>query len=615
MATVDLDKSFNSTLDSHGSIQLRVVVLKPKPPKDDTKSDASSEPISDEPIEPGASPLGAYLERKSHGKMCIVFLINGQRHDAWDNGFIVRNLGFKYLRTRTMIIVDLDGLAHEAVSEIVQGSRQGLYEGNVMGAITDRMVATLKKDPDLLRLQTEAEQEISELQAGDEVVKQKLDELIDAHHTQSTQASKPGADEPGPKRPDDPVAFGRPRSQDVIVQASPNVGDQGSLPVLVANPATPSIRLRTGTERTITVTAEPTTSWSTIEAVECKVHPSRDGLALHVERKAAGIDATLKFAEPDDFEVDAYPVVTKLRVFAKFKGHEELRELEREIVISKKKDPPGAPKPKPALLATPTFLRVVTPQPIELLPGGPSAHVRVRWDGLDSLTQGGNPPWRFSAKCLTLGTFPTIGHTAPRDGRFELLLDTPRGILPKQLLDFEVEAIGPSGQHLVTMFQGESAEPPPAPPAPEPRKVSARAPEALTQRRPPYELKYVHEGEWEKPTCWGETEWTKEDAGAFTEPTESSPLTLIINADCEPLKEFRDGLVKRNLDESTVRERVTKYTAHVAFHLYQQYRFAKLRREAQAADPSTQPPSEEDMRLEINRVSNTLLKLMEVASR
>jgi len=36
---------------------------------------------------------------RSGGKECIVFLVNGQRQEAWDNTFIQRELGFKYLRT------------------------------------------------------------------------------------------------------------------------------------------------------------------------------------------------------------------------------------------------------------------------------------------------------------------------------------------------------------------------------------------------------------------------------------------------------------------------------------------------------------------------------------
>ena len=49
-------------------------------------------------------------------------------------------------------------------------------------AITKRIVATLKHDPDLLRFEEEAEEAVSELSAGDEKVKQTLDQLIDSHH-------------------------------------------------------------------------------------------------------------------------------------------------------------------------------------------------------------------------------------------------------------------------------------------------------------------------------------------------------------------------------------------------------------------------------------------------
>jgi hypothetical protein len=39
-----------------------------------------------------------------------------------------------------------------------------------------------KNDPDLIRLEEEAEEAVSELSAGDEKVKQTLDQLIESHH-------------------------------------------------------------------------------------------------------------------------------------------------------------------------------------------------------------------------------------------------------------------------------------------------------------------------------------------------------------------------------------------------------------------------------------------------
>jgi hypothetical protein len=608
MSSVQLDKSFKGTVSSHGTIRLRVVVLKPKAASTDGKEPKPDElgSAGDEPIESGASPLAAYLERHAHGRQCIVFLINGQRHEAWDNTFIARDLGFKYLRTRTVIVVDLDGLNLEAITEIVQGSRQGLYAGNVMAAITDRMVATLKKDPDLTRLQTEAEHEISELQAGDEVVRKKLDELIDAHHTAATHFSV-GTIEPGPKASDQAVQFGKDKKQNVVIGAAPDLGEAGTPPVLVTLPAGSLIRLRPDVRRIIAIKAQPEPEWAKLEAFEVRTDPKIDELGISVRRGTTGAEVELLFSEPPGFDTDEYPIETTLSAFAKFKGHSELRLVEREIIINRGYRPP---KPKPVLTVNPTFLRVVSRQPIKLIPGGPSAHVRMRWDGHDSLTAGTSPPWKLQARCLSLGTFPPIGFTEPKDGAFELLLDTPRGLLPKQQLKFEIEALGPAGKRLVETFVGEVVE---IPATPEPRRVSVQAPEATAQRRPPYDLKYVKEADWGTPTCWDESTWTKDDAGAFTEPTESTPLTLIINEDAEGLKLFREALVKRNLDEATVKERVTRYSTHIAFHLYQLHQFVREQREARQSDESIHEPTDDELRLEIGRVAATLVKIMEVS--
>jgi len=612
MTGVMLDKSFKSGIGSHGMIEIRVVVLRPRPPKG---SDTYREPSppgpteEEEPlVEPGSSPLSAYLERKTHGRQCVVFLVNGQRHDAWDNSFVSRDLGFKYLRTRTMIVVELDSLTQEAISETVQGSRQGLYAGQVLGAISDRLVATLKKDPDLLRLQAEAEQELAELQAGDEVVRKKLDELIDAHHAAASHVQV-GAAEPGNIHADQTVGLGKLKRQDLVTEALPSVGDPGALPLLVASRQGKILRLRPNVESTLHIEALPQTAWDSITDIAARTSPQLEELGIGMARTPSGANVVLTFFEPKDFNDDEYPLETTLRVFARFKEQTDLRFLERDLIIDRHH--PKPPSPKPPLSLAPSQLRIVSRQPIRLVPGGPSAHVRVSWNGADSLALGPSPEWTFEAYCPSLATFPPINFTAPCDGRFELLIDTPRGLLTGQHLEFELRAIGPDGPPLTASFTGEIASPPPVPPAPEPRRVVRAAPEAAGQRRPPYDLKYVHEQDWDTPTCWGESAWTQGDVGAFSEPTESTPLTLVINEDAEGLKEFREGLVQRGLDESTVRERVTRYTAHIAFHLYQMFRFKRVCLDEQAEDESAHVPSDDEMRLEIGRVATTLLKLME----
>jgi hypothetical protein len=611
MAGVMLDKSFKSSVASHGTIEIRVVVLRPRP-KGAQASEESTGPVPDDEGEPlvesGSSPLSAYLERKAHGRQCVVFLVNGQRHDAWDNSFISRDLGFKYLRTRTMIVLELDGLMPEAISEIVQGSRQGLYAGLVLGAISDRLVATLKKDPDLLRLQVEAEQELAELQAGDEVVRKKLDELIDAHHAAASHVQV-GTAESGDTRTDETVGLGKLKRQDVITEALPSVGEPGALPVLVANPQGKTLRLRPNAEVVLHVGSLPQTAWEPMTDIDVRISPQINELRIKTAQTSSGADVALTFYEPEDFSDEEYPLETTLRVFARFKGHAELRVLERDLIINRRRKRP--PVERPRLSLAPSVLRIVSRQPVKLVPGGPSAHVRVSWDGEDSLAVGPSPEWTFEAYCPSLATFPPINFTAPRDGRFELLIDTPRGLLPEQRLEFELRAMGPDGGQLSTRFTGEIAPSPPTPLAPEPRRILQTAPEAAGQRRPPYDLKYVSEDHWDTPTCWAESPWTGEDVGAFSEPTESTPLTLVINEDAHGLKEFREGLVKRGLDESTVRERVTRYTAHVAFHLYQMFRFKRAQFDAQVEDDTVRVPNEDEMRLEIGRVATTLLKLME----
>jgi hypothetical protein len=106
--------------------------------------------------------------------------------------------------------------------------------------------------------------------------------------------------------------------------------------------------------------------------------------------------------------------------------------------------------------------------------------------------------------------------------------------------------------------------------------------------------------------CWNETAWSDEDPGCFKEPTERTPLTLIINEDMEPLREYKRALTKR-MTEVEVERRVTKYTSHIAYHLYQMYQASQGRRD--------ENPDETDARRreEIRRVAMTLIKLMEIS--
>src|SRR3954447_26530612 len=105
-------------VDDLGTISIRVFVLPPKDKKGAEKE--STLPLDVEAGEEfmleggGATPVSSYLEA-SRGKRCVVFLVNGQRQEFDDNTFIVQELGFRYLRSRMMIMIDVDGLAQEAI--------------------------------------------------------------------------------------------------------------------------------------------------------------------------------------------------------------------------------------------------------------------------------------------------------------------------------------------------------------------------------------------------------------------------------------------------------------------------------------------------------------------
>ena len=206
------------------------------------------------------------------------------------------------------------------------------------------------------------------------------------------------------------------------------------------------------------------------------------------------------------------------------------------------------------------------------------------------------------ATCESTSIEPQTFLTHPVDGRFELLIQATPGLHPGEQSKFDIEAVGP-GKTLSTAFLADVVESAKA------RKVFAK----LTgggQRRPPYELKYIRKGNWESPTCWAQ-QWSGSEPGAFDPPTAKSPLFIYINTDMDLLASYRDSLIEKKLTENIIQQRINKYTAHIAFHLYQMYQ--KKKQVESATNGTAEPPSEDQMRDEIQRVAHTLLKLMEVS--
>ena len=448
MANVEvaLDQQITSEVgDGYGTIAIRVVVVTPKQPDEDdepapvTLANEFDEGDEEPDDDTKGGPLSSYLEKKSYGKWCAVFLINGQRHDAWDNTFISRDLEFKFLRDRTMVVIDLDGLTESAMSEIMQGSRQGLYQSKVYAAIRNRIIETLKTNPQLKQLQVDAEQKALDMKAGDAAVKTKLNQLIEGHHA-TAPADGPGSADGGVTEVPGGHFGDTLRQQPVVVMGT--TGEQADLPVLVSDPLINGVRLRAGESKEVVVVSQPAEAWKDIEEFKVDVISEDKHLTGEVKKTKDRATVTVRFAATDYGPEDS-PVVGELQVFARFKDKPELRALKLPIVVTAKPTPPEPIE----LLDPPTFLRVRNRQPVRLVPGS-TVHVRMQWNGKPGLLRGMNPRWKFTARCLSLGTFPKIGFGYTSDGNLTFILCPPNGLIIGSNLDFEVVAHGPNGRSL-----------------------------------------------------------------------------------------------------------------------------------------------------------------------
>jgi hypothetical protein len=390
----------------------------------------------------------------------------------------------------------------------------------------------------------------------------------------------------------------------VVSLLPPDKGQASEYPVLFSQPAWSSIRLRPNHPREISIKALPSNHWPAVAQFNVDNDATVMELNVKKEKLPDHGKLTLLFTEPEGFDTDQYPVHAKVRVTASFNGIKEPRRLELRIFVK-----PDQPPPDPVLLDEPFKLKVTSREPVKLRRGEDDIHVRLRWDGKDRLLTGKHPEWKVRARLVVDEgkAQPVFNFSEPTAGRFSLLISPRPEWRVGERLTFEVTAEGPRGRVLVTSFVGDVLDPPP-PPEPEEKAPRLVDSELVTgaKRRPPYELKYIGRDDYETTPCWNETSWTDDDSGCFKEPTERTPLTLIINEDMEALREYKRALTKKNTEQE-VERRVNKYTSHIAYHLYQMYQASQINKEndIDAADARR--------REEIRRVAMTLIKLMEVS--
>jgi hypothetical protein len=349
--------------------------------------------------------------------------------------------------------------------------------------------------------------------------------------------------------------------------------------------------------------AEPAPEWERLQDFTARLEPQIPGLSLERD----GGRMTLTFIEPADMDEEEYPLSTTLTAFAKFEGHETPRMLKLPVVIVRPRKK-GKKKPR-VLRPDPTYLRVASRQPIPLVSGGPTVHVRTIWDGEDGLLIGTPAPWSFSSRCVTLSNIPAPGLSYPGGGRVDVLVDAPHGLIAGTELTFDVHAVGPEGRTLTVPFVGRIIDPNATPPEVGPHRVTAQPPDTTGQRRPPYDLIYITKEQWKDHDCWGGDEWTANDVGCFVEPTDTAPLKLILNTDFEPIRAYCDDMVNRSLAEKYIEDQKTRYNSTVAYHLYLMYLDYKKQMDDSAAGKADAPRIDGN-RNEINRVGTSMVTMM-----
>ena len=433
------------------------------------------------------------------------------------------------------------------------------------------------------------------MDAGDEAVKNKLDQLIEGHHL-AAQIAGMGMEVGGTQQMSDAPTFTNTSAvNDVVVMGHPDARQDASLPALVTEPRLVAIRLQDGQARDMHVTSSPRDDWTKLTELTAEPDPEVKGLTLVTDRQGGGARLILAFTEPNDTDDEEYPIDTHLLVFARFRGHPETRMLKVPVVVGKPKNRPH--RELRPLKDDPTFLKVASRQPVKLVAGGGvgSREAAMGRPGLplDWLAA----PLEIQRSQHDPQHLPNDRVRSPREWPIGTRqLDTPNGLLPGSELEFEVAADGPNGRRLATKFKAIVTDHDDDDDVLAPRKIAAQAPNTAGQRRPPFEPKYVGEDNWPDGGCWGDNVWTGAEVGCFQEPTGTTSGFLIMNRDMTLLKNYREEMVRKKLEESTIKERMNRYYSIVAFHLYQMYSEYRAKLEAAADDPTTKIPTAEEMR-------------------
>jgi hypothetical protein len=300
-------------------------------------------------------------------------------------------------------------------------------------------------------------------------------------------------------------------------------------------------------------------------------------------------------------------------LFAAFKGEPEPRLFEQNIVI--KPAGPRPPPPVPVLLDEPTLIRLRSRKPIKLLVGDADRHVVFQWDGKDELLSGGSAAWMLRVFSTSHPDFPAVVVTQPNQGRFSAVVPCPApgsAFTPGTAIIFQVEAVGRAGRTLSIQFETIVEEGRAPIEEAGPRRAATTLPLAA-DRRPNYRVVEISEKDYADTECEWANKWDNTLAGAFIEPSDKAPLTLIVNVDFDLYRTFMAAELKAKASESAIKRHQTRYLAHLCYYLYQMY-LAQSRGGPRPPTGEDSPAESAEQRnvQEINRVGNMLVRLMQM---
>src|SRR5262249_55504277 len=147
----------------------------------------------------------------------------------------------------------------------------------------------------LKQLEEEAEEEIAELQAGDQEVKEALDGLIEAHHHAADHVVDGLGSEPGPVGDAATLGAAGKKEEDVVRLARQDTGAPASLPVLTLDPPRQFLRMQPGETRALIIRTRPSTAWPSVIGFSYSTDPKLDELRIAEDRLQSGIRLSVSF--------------------------------------------------------------------------------------------------------------------------------------------------------------------------------------------------------------------------------------------------------------------------------------------------------------------------------